>query len=81
MLLRLFDIISLRKAPFDKTLDFLISLHPILEDAVRLYLLLAMFAIFELDEFRGSLGFESHSRLVERYRAVLSKFGGSNNAM
>ncbi len=57
IILRILEIISIKLITIEGSLKKISKLHPILDDGMRLYVSLAMFAIFEDDKMRVKNGF------------------------
>lgn len=67
LLFSIIEIISFKLFTRSKAISLLVKVHPLIQDGVRLYLFLAMFAIFEQDSFRIKRGFASFSSLLREY--------------
>jgi len=62
---RLVELTTLGKIKLSASIRFLSRLHPLFDDGIRLYLFLAMFAIFENDSFRVDKGFPEYADLLK----------------
>tara|TARA_E500000178_G_C16939785_1_gene715785 strand:- start:462 stop:863 length:402 start_codon:yes stop_codon:yes gene_type:complete len=57
VILKLLELISIKLITIEGSLRKISKLHPIFDDGMRLYISLAMFAIFEDDKMRVNNGF------------------------
>ena len=64
---RLIEICSQSRVSLNCSISVMKKIHPLLDDGIRLYLLLAMFAVFEEDSFRQNHGFPTYSEILKRF--------------
>jgi hypothetical protein len=60
---QLLEFFSLKYFSITDSIKLLKKIHPLLDDGIRLYLFLAMFAVFEEDSFRRDHGFPTYSEI------------------
>jgi len=61
---RLIEICSFKHFKLCNSVRLLKKIHPLLDDGIRLYLFLAMYAVFEEDSFRVDHGFPTYSEIL-----------------
>lgn len=66
-LFHILEIASLKTVSRISCVRLASKIHPIIDDGVRLYLFLAMFALFEEDSFRKKRGFHPYSEILNSY--------------
>ena len=65
---RLIELLSFRRLKLAGSVRRLSKIHPLLDDGIRLYLFLAMFAAFEQDSFRQKTGFPTYSDILKPFQ-------------
>lgn len=70
---RLIEIFSFKHFKLSNSVKLLKKMHPLLDDGIRLYLFLAMFAVFEDDSFRQDHGFPAYSEILKPFDDLKSR--------
>ena len=74
----LIEICSFKHFTLCNSVRLLKKIHPLLDDGIRLYSFLAMYAIFEEDSFRKDHGFLPYSEIVKPFKNLRSSEKSKN---
>ncbi len=75
---RLIEICSFKHFTLCNSVRLLKKIHPLLDDGIRLYSFLAMYAVFEEDSFRLDHGFLPYSEIMKPFRNLRSSEQSKN---